>query len=177
MFLTRGPMPHERVWTRWLSGLADLLPAAITCSPRLSACFAQHKMPETKNVIHDAQHFYSIYIHHKPSFKGYPPDSIFHGRQTQRMVEVRQACCWNSYNDWSLIHQAKGEVAVPNNLPELASDMRWLAGQIALWFPAECLACSKLHDGFSHGMLQYVSHMCRMFQCPAYVSLRHKNKQ
>ena len=114
MFLTRGPMPHEELWNRWLASAAGLV--AVDCASN-SLC-SQTPMPSTNSnssnrtstaqrqpsmsAVKQActlkrtaengylqQHMFSIYIHPPPDFAGYDPSSVFYKRElpaSERLV-------------------------------------------------------------------------------------------
>lgn len=87
MFLVIGSMPHEAVWTEWFSQLADKVPAQIACSDRLMRCL-QQMGSQTKHSVYDAQHLFTIQVHPTPDFPGYPPGSIFAGRELLARAKV-----------------------------------------------------------------------------------------
>jgi hypothetical protein len=72
LFLTRGPMPHERLWARWLEGAVGLVPMEILRERNCSKAhvnelrFACQAHPGVDPV--EAQHLFTIYIHPKPDY-------------------------------------------------------------------------------------------------------------
>ena len=106
MFLTRGPMPHEELWNRWLASAAGLV--AVDCAssslcsqapvngssasqpqPSMPALKSACKLQRTAQNGYLQQHMFSIYIHPPPDFEGYDPSSVFHNRELpaeQRLV-------------------------------------------------------------------------------------------
>ena len=113
MFLTRGPMPHEELWNRWLASAAGLV--AVDCAssslcsqtpmdsntdssnstskpqrqPSMSAVKQACTLKRTAQNGYLQQHMFSIYIHPPPEFAGYDPSSVFHKRElpaSQRLV-------------------------------------------------------------------------------------------
>lgn len=112
MFLTRGPMPHEELWNRWLASAAGLVAVDCTsssvCSPTLlsntngSSTSSKAQAQPSRSALKQActlkrtaengylqQHMFSIYIHPPPDFGGYDPSSVFHRRElptSERLV-------------------------------------------------------------------------------------------
>ncbi|KAL3144019.1 hypothetical protein ABBQ32_003823 [Trebouxia sp. C0010 RCD-2024] len=108
MFLTRGPMPHEELWNRWLASAAGLVAVDCTstslCSqtPLISTSTRTAQRQPSMPVLKQActlkrtaengylqQHMFSIYIHPPPDFAGYDPSSVFHKRElpvSERLV-------------------------------------------------------------------------------------------
>ncbi len=110
MFLTRGPMPHEELWNRWLASAAGLV--AVDCAssslcsqtpvnsssskrgeshpqPSMSTLRSACTLKRTAQNGYLQQHMFSIYIHPPPDFPGYDPSSVFHNRKlpvSQRLV-------------------------------------------------------------------------------------------
>ena len=116
MFLTRGPMPHEELWNRWLASAAGLV--AVDCAS--SSLCSQTPMNSSSSSSKDGssnttaqrqpsmaalkqactlkrsaengylqQHMFSIYIHPPPDYAGYDPSSVFHKRElpvSERLV-------------------------------------------------------------------------------------------
>lgn len=75
LFLTLGPMPHERLWTLWLEGAAGLVPLEAvrepTCSKERLSHIQSHcaRRGAAGGVLH-AQHLFSVYIHPPPGYAG-----------------------------------------------------------------------------------------------------------
>ena len=107
MFLTRGPMPHEELWNRWLASAAGLVAvecaSASLCSqtqsnssrsssnpqPSMQALKQTCTLKRTAANAYLQQHMFSIYIHPPPDFAGYDPSSVFYNRElpaSQRLV-------------------------------------------------------------------------------------------
>ncbi len=110
MFLTRGPMPHEELWNRWLASAAGLV--AVDCAssslcsqipvnssrsksgeshaqPSMSALRSACTLKRSAQNGYLQQHMFSIYIHPPPDFPGYDPSSVFYNRElpvSQRLV-------------------------------------------------------------------------------------------
>lgn len=83
LFLTVGPMPHERLWTRWLQRANGLLPLEFLQQPlcteeRLAQlrmhCQLQTNARERAGLSNpaDEQFLFSIYIHSRPDYPGEP---------------------------------------------------------------------------------------------------------
>lgn len=89
MFLVRGEIYHEDVWTEWIGNLADIVPASIVCDEDVAHCFRgmlQRNAPIKS--IYDRQIYYSIVVHTEPDYSGYNSGSIFDGRIVLERVEV-----------------------------------------------------------------------------------------
>ena len=87
MFLVLGEMPHEALWTQWLEGVVDKLPARLACNPEALACF--EALPKgVNNVVYESQAYYTIYMHTKPDFPGYPEGSLFYNRVIPTLIQV-----------------------------------------------------------------------------------------
>ncbi len=89
LFLVRGEMYHEDVWTEWIGSLADLVPPSILCDDALNKCYRtlpQYSIPPKS--VYDRQTYYSIFVHTKPDFPGYSSGSIFDARIVDERVEV-----------------------------------------------------------------------------------------
>lgn len=90
MFLVRGDIYHEDVWTAWIGDLADLVPPSLFCDEALAQCYRD--MPQRQAVpksVYDRQSYFSIVVHTKPNYPGYNEGSIFDKRIVQERVEVR----------------------------------------------------------------------------------------
>ena len=90
MFLVRGDIYHEDVWTAWIGDLADLVPPSLFCDEVLAQCYRD--MPQRQAIpksVYDRQSYFSIVVHTKPNFPGYNEGSIFDKRIVQERVEVR----------------------------------------------------------------------------------------
>jgi hypothetical protein len=87
LFLSRGDMPHEQTWKAWFDVAGYLLPRNMVlekCSQSFSAVEGVAATCRILNVaasggldVVAAQLLFSVYIHAPPSFKGYPPNSIW----------------------------------------------------------------------------------------------------
>lgn len=103
MFLTRGPMHHERTWRVWLEAAAGLLPRQAVLTAQEAACgdqtwaqmmaacapsaLSRHQVlgpSETAPV----QHLFNIYVHALPNFTGYEPGSVFEGKLLADRVDT-----------------------------------------------------------------------------------------
>ncbi|KAK9787631.1 hypothetical protein WJX73_008336 [Symbiochloris irregularis] len=96
LYLTRGPMAHEQLWSTWFeqaAGLvrADCLGAALcegASQPRaagrpgvLEAVGSACRGKETTGPdVVSRQSLFSVYVHANPDFEGYKPKSPFYGR-------------------------------------------------------------------------------------------------
>lgn len=85
MFLTRGPMHHERTWRVWLEAAAGLLPRQALLASQEAACddqtwaqmmaacapsaLSRHQLlgPSETALV---QHLFNIYVHALPNFTG-----------------------------------------------------------------------------------------------------------
>lgn len=114
MFLTRGPMPHEELWNRWLASAAGLVAvdcaSASLCSqtptngssiksnpqPSMQALKQACTLKRTAPNAYLQQHMFSIYIHPPPDFAGYDPSSVFYKRELP--VEQRLVTKWGHHS-------------------------------------------------------------------------------
>eukprot|EP00884_Botryococcus_braunii_P016679 jgi/Botrbrau1/3695/Bobra.0008s0022.1 len=92
MFLTRGPMHHEGLWTRWLASAAGLVPADLLRFANCTDSYVAHlrnicRAPLDAGAV-EAQHLFTIYVHPQPEFEGYSKNSIFHGRETAARIKT-----------------------------------------------------------------------------------------
>lgn len=107
MFLTKGPMPHERLWRKWFQEVAGLLPTrrlrAAMCPWVDAASSSSPPPPPPADIVrssvhrmfqavcsqragHDddpivAQHLFSVYVHAPPTFAGALNMSVGLGRR------------------------------------------------------------------------------------------------
>ncbi len=89
MFLVRGHMYHEAVWTQWLEDVAGIVPSSVACDEELSKCYkGMQERNSPPRSPYDEQSFYSIVIHTKPDFPGYSEGSIFNGRIVEERIQV-----------------------------------------------------------------------------------------
>eukprot|EP00891_Asterochloris_glomerata_P002641 jgi/Astpho2/2641/fgenesh1_pg.00049_%23_18_t len=96
LFLTRGPMPHEALWTAWLAGARGHIQAecaaAAVCNaqdPDAAAVAIQRACaPDAAASTYAGQHMFSIYVHSAPDFEGYRDGSIFQGREIADRMET-----------------------------------------------------------------------------------------
>jgi hypothetical protein len=74
MFLTTGPIPHERTWRLWLEGAAGWLPYQGLPVAKQAACSGGEQ--QWQRVAHGCdpsqQHLYRLYVHALPNFTGKP---------------------------------------------------------------------------------------------------------
>ena len=99
LFLTRGPMPHERSWAAWLAAAKWLIPVEQAAQGQCTA-----GLPERARVADrryeavgrkagkrhlDEQLLFSIYVHPAPDFEGYPADTVFQDQE----IDVRTKVC------------------------------------------------------------------------------------
>ena len=80
LFLTRGEMPHERLWRRWFGELDSV--AFSGCKPDSSAeqfveCGLELELQQSDPIAR--QHLFSVYMHTDQDFAGYAHDSLFYG--------------------------------------------------------------------------------------------------
>eukprot|EP00884_Botryococcus_braunii_P006779 jgi/Botrbrau1/16101/Bobra.7_2s0067.1 len=92
LFLTPGPMPHARLWGRWLEAAAGLVPLEglkeSNCSEsEMSRVRAECQPAPSTNPV-DAQHLFTVYIHPHPQYPACPEDNVFHKREISKLVEV-----------------------------------------------------------------------------------------
>jgi hypothetical protein len=89
LFLVRGPQPHEALWSQWLSNLAYITSHHVQCNRTVWDCYNEALVPKERALsVYDQQQYFTIYVHTKPSFAGYPPGSIFHGRVIENLHKV-----------------------------------------------------------------------------------------
>lgn len=74
LFITRGPLPHERIWADWLRTATQSVP----CQGM------NHTRSET---------LARIYVHAPPDFEGYPVGSVFH----DKLILNRASTTWNRH--------------------------------------------------------------------------------
>ena len=87
MFLVSGEMPHEAMWTRWFSAIRGVLPATVLCEPEAVQCLQM--LPKgSANEVYASQHLFTIYVHTKPEYEGYPEGSLFHNRVISTLLPV-----------------------------------------------------------------------------------------
>ena len=87
LFLVLDDIPHEALWRKWLDGIGGKLPARLLCNGEAMACF-KALPPGGTDPVYDAQHFYTLYVHTKPEFPGYPEGHLFHNRIIRERVPV-----------------------------------------------------------------------------------------
>ncbi|KAK9808849.1 hypothetical protein WJX72_005003 [[Myrmecia] bisecta] len=98
MFLTRGDMPHERLWSDWFAGGAGLVSLDAV---RTLACARQRYLvldrlqpacsrnASANATILDQQHMFTVYTHPARDFAGYPNASLFHGTDLQNRIATQ----------------------------------------------------------------------------------------
>eukprot|EP00884_Botryococcus_braunii_P000016 jgi/Botrbrau1/10014/Bobra.0012s0101.1 len=106
LFLTRGEMPHERVWRAWLESAAGLLPmyclASALCArggyPLLDKVSPACRAPDLVEIqtatgpeVLAAQYLYNMYLHTPMDNAGFGEDSIFYGREIPTHIFTRWA--------------------------------------------------------------------------------------
>ncbi|KAL4425157.1 hypothetical protein ABPG77_008262 [Micractinium sp. CCAP 211/92] len=130
MFLVKGPMQHEQAWRRWFASAGGVLPINATLLDRPVPASAAAAAAGSAAVAHGVpqataaavgfasavwpdligrQHLFAVYIHAPPSFKGYPPGSLFAGRLIPRriptgwgdisLVEATRNLLWEAFRD------------------------------------------------------------------------------
>lgn len=94
MFLVRGDVYHEAVWTQWLGDVIGMVPSSVACNEELSQCYkGMQERKSPPRSVYDEQSYYSIVVHPKPEFHGYSNGSIFDGRIVGERVEVCTLPC------------------------------------------------------------------------------------
>ncbi|KAK9917995.1 hypothetical protein WJX75_000371 [Coccomyxa subellipsoidea] len=94
MFLVRGDMYHEDVWTAWIGDLADLVPPSLFCDEILAQCYRD--MPQRQAIpksVYDQQVYFSIVVHTKQNYPGYNEGSI-----DNRIVQERVETAWGNHS-------------------------------------------------------------------------------
>lgn len=103
LFLTTGDLFHEPSWRLWLKSAEGLIPSQVvaesicghssiiseeTLSLARKVCTSkpqeQYQDTEFRN-----QHLFSIYVHVPPSFEGFAPQSLWHGKVVRYRVETQ----------------------------------------------------------------------------------------
>ena len=83
MFLTRGDLPHERVWARWLEDAADAVPlycvAAAACGRGGGWGEVEALKKTCASTKERRQRLFSLYVHAPPTFGGFGAESPFAG--------------------------------------------------------------------------------------------------
>lgn len=99
LFLTTGDLYHESSWRLWLRSAEGLIPSQVVAQ-RMCNSTSGVVVPAScllKSNGHDAeyknQHLFSIYVHAPPSFEGYDPASLWHGK----IVDYRVATEWGAH--------------------------------------------------------------------------------
>lgn len=83
LFLSMGPIPHERMWTRWLQQANGLLPLEVLKHPMCTedrlmqlqhSCEVQATAGRKANSTNpsELQYLFSIYHHSAPDYPGEP---------------------------------------------------------------------------------------------------------
>ena len=95
MFITRGPMPHEKSWAAWLSAAKWLVPVQ---HANASTCSQGYRVPKNAHIRHSArksasQHYheqalFTLYVHSPPDHKGFAKDTVFRDRELDMRVKV-----------------------------------------------------------------------------------------
>eukprot|EP00884_Botryococcus_braunii_P009898 jgi/Botrbrau1/1890/Bobra.0005s0006.1 len=116
LFLTVGPMPHERLWRRWFDDVAGLIPLEQlkqrNCSERHVARLRSSCQPPAGASPVEAQHLFTVYIHPKPDFPAYPEGSVFHKREIAVRIHVR----WGYHSQTLATRELiKAALAEPSN--------------------------------------------------------------
>ncbi|KAK9834873.1 hypothetical protein WJX81_005657 [Elliptochloris bilobata] len=105
LFMTYGDLPLERLWRRWFEGATGLVYRG--CQPEsseaTSECFSHLEAEENHSPI-ASQHLFNVYVHPKPDFPGFQPDSIFTGYELSHRVDSRWA--FSSTAMYTLVHAA-----------------------------------------------------------------------
>ena len=95
MFITRGDMPHERSWARWLSAAKWLVPPAYAnteYSSSESTLPKQTWTPSSRSLT-GKQHYleqalFNFYVHSPPNHTGYAPQTVFRDQDINDRVQV-----------------------------------------------------------------------------------------
>ncbi|KAK9842061.1 hypothetical protein WJX81_006609 [Elliptochloris bilobata] len=108
LLLTRGALPHEGAWRLWFAAAAGEVPLAALRAGGCSAkAFADVAAACSANALAaDAignQHMFSVYVHTPPDFAGFPPNSLFHGREISAHINA-------TWGDHALVDAAKALV-------------------------------------------------------------------
>ena len=70
-------------------GIDSRYPVAVICNETATAC--ADALPHSNRNTSEAymmQNFYTIYVHTKPDFPGYPEGSLFHKREVPAPIQV-----------------------------------------------------------------------------------------
>ncbi len=112
LFLTRGLIVQEPVWRLWFKRAADAVVTVVDPapplqgSPSLPGCLSHFVSVDRRHAsvrnstrvragssLIDQQSLFSVYAHPTLSFPGYPPGSLFAGREVEDRVET----AWGSH--------------------------------------------------------------------------------
>jgi len=124
LFLTKGNLPHDSTWRLWLKSAEGVVPVqALSHGMCALDTGSEHHAKVTEAAIacrkvniktigdeeYQNQHLFSIYIHAPPTFKGFDPLSLWHGKlikyrvQTawgaHSLVEATRHLLWEAYRD------------------------------------------------------------------------------
>lgn len=96
MFLTRGPMHHEELWTRWLASAANLVPADLLRFVNCTDSFVEQlrrmcQAPQGAGAL-EAQHLFTVYVHSQPDFTGALMCLIWGMHVFHLLDEARASC-------------------------------------------------------------------------------------
>lgn len=124
LFLAKGELFHEPSWRLWLKSVEGLVPSQVvsksicnanrglksemTWSTTRKACVARSR-EQYQDAEYRNQHLFSIYVHVPPSFEGFDPQSLWHGKVVRyrvetewgahTLVEATRHLLWESFRD------------------------------------------------------------------------------
>lgn len=129
MFLTRGPMHHEELWTRWLASAAGLVPADLlrfaNCTDSYVAHLRNICQPPPGAGALEAQHLFTIYVHPQPEFEG---------GQHSWILCLPHALVWDSGGHGEAVYVA-GRLYMWHAGCTRGTHMKHVAGRLYVWNP------------------------------------------
>jgi hypothetical protein len=144
LFLTRGAMPHEAAWREWFRAAAGRAPAAALAAaacaggPRWeaarAACAGGADLTDPAADPLDAiarQSLFDVWVHPPPTFPGFPPGSLFAGRELP--PALRTATHWGTH---SLVDAARALLAAALTNPRAQKFVLLSESDLPLYHPA-----------------------------------------
>lgn len=97
LFLAKGPLLLESIWTQWLGSAAHMAPASVVCGTASPKCLQKGQFD--RQNIYEEQSFFSIYVIIPSEYGSFANSSIFGNRVIAgpEQVSVKFASPWSVF--------------------------------------------------------------------------------
>lgn len=143
LLLTKGEAAHDGMWRQWFAAAGGQVPAAAAaaaaCAPGApagaaaalaAACVAGGDQDDPSGDVIGRQHLFDVWVHTLVNFTGFPPSSVFHGRELP--PEFRVTAVWGTH---TLIDAERALLAAGLTNPRAAKFVLLSESDVPLYSP------------------------------------------